>query len=257
MTEKPNEAWDLTDMTHPLYDPMKDPTHPFYEADQKEKPGPSDKSAYKVGPGFPPNEHKWKKGCPSPYPKGRPKKVPSMEPELKKIFMGAMNVKVRATKDDKKIILTRLAMGFELLAIQWAKGDRHARRDVFTYAAALGIDLQPKEVIGEALGIDHQTILDTYIRRQRQQHSPPSEPEIRVKAPPDLIDDDVTPPKSDKPDKLAGATAKRKELPETPPEPKPELDKHGRPKPVVRDRAYIEAERERNLAWQKRRLEES
>ena len=74
MTEKPEEGWDLTDMTNPLYNPMKDPTHPFYEADQKEKPGPSDKSGYKVGPGFPPNEHKWKKGCPSPYPKRQAQK---------------------------------------------------------------------------------------------------------------------------------------------------------------------------------------
>src|SRR6266550_104705 len=111
-----------------------DPTHPFYERNKREgeaNPSPSDESAYKVGPGFPPNEHKWKKGCPSPYPKGRPKKVPSMEPAIRKIFESALNEKVHVTKADKKIILTRLAMGFEQFAIQFAKGDRHARRDVF------------------------------------------------------------------------------------------------------------------------------
>jgi Family of unknown function (DUF5681) len=169
MTEKPREPVDPTDTSHPLYDPARDSTHPFYEGDKTEaeqKPDPSKEDAYKVGPGFPPNEHKWKKGCPSPYPKGRPKKVPSMEPEIKKIFVGAMNVTVHVTKADKKVILTRLAMGFEQLAIQWAKGDRHARRDVFTYAAMLGVDLQPKAVIAEALGIDNQAIVDAFLRRQ-------------------------------------------------------------------------------------------
>jgi hypothetical protein len=251
MSEKPKEVWDLTDMDHPLYDPVKDPTHPFYEADQKEKPGPSDANTYKVGPGFPPNEHKWKKGCPSPYPKGRPKKIPSMEPEVRKIFMGALNVKVHVTKADKKIMMTRLAMGFEQLAIQWAKGDRHARRDVFAYAAILGVDLQPKEVIAEALGVTHQAILDAFL--QRQQQSPaPAKPEIRVKAPPDLIDDDITPTKSDQPGKPAAAVPKRTPLP---PRPQPELDERGRPKP--RDTNFIERERQWNIARQKRNQEES
>ena len=188
MTAKPREPVDPTDTSHPLYDPARDPTHPLYEGDKTEaeqRPEPSDEDTYKVGPGFPPNEHKWKKGIPSPYPKGRPKKVPSMEPEIKKIFVGAMNVEVHVTKADKKVILTRLAMGFEQLAIQWAKGDRHARRDVFTYAAMLGVDLQPKEVIAEALGIDNQTIVDAFLRKHALP-STPIAPEIRVKAPPDL-----------------------------------------------------------------------
>src|SRR2546421_1565857 len=144
MTKKPKESRDPTDSSHPLYEPTEDPTHRFYlgsETEGEQKPDQPDPSAYKVGPGFPPNEHKWKKGCPSPYPKGRPKKVPSMQPEVKKIFLNAMNVKVHVTKADKKTILTRLAMGFEQLAVQWARGDRHARRDVFTYAAMLGVDL--------------------------------------------------------------------------------------------------------------------
>ena len=76
-----------------------------------------------------------------------------MKPELKKAFEDALNVKVHVTKDDKKIMMTRLAMGFEQLAIQWAKGDRHARRDVFHYAAVLGVDLHPKQIITEALGL--------------------------------------------------------------------------------------------------------
>jgi predicted phage terminase large subunit-like protein len=125
MTDKSDEPHDPTDMDHPDYDSNKDPTSPFYKSNKTEaeqKPEPSTEDTYKVGPGFPPNEHKWKKGCPSPYPKGRPKKVPSMEPEIKKLFEDALNEKIHVTKADKKIILTRLAMGFEQLAIQWAKG---------------------------------------------------------------------------------------------------------------------------------------
>src|ERR1700732_5278868 len=161
MTKKPREPRDPTDTTHPLYDPAEDPTHPFYEgkAEAEQKPDPSDEDTYKVGPGFPPNEHKWKKGCPSPYPKGRPRKVPSMKPDINKIFEGAFIEKIEVTKSDKKIVLTKLAMCFHQLATQWAKGDRHARRDVFTYAAILGVDLQAKEVIAEALADTHQAIV--------------------------------------------------------------------------------------------------
>jgi hypothetical protein len=239
MTEKPRERDDPTDTTHPLYDPMKDPTHPFYEADQKEKPAPSGGSAYKVGPGFPPNEHKWKKGCPSPYPKGRPRKIRSLKPDVKKIFEDALNEQIVVTKAEKKIKLSKLTLGLQLMASQFAKGDRHARRDVFTYAAALGVDLQGKEVFAETLGLTDQAILDAFMRRQQQPSSPPAEPEIRVKAPPDLIDDDVTPSKG--PAKPAPLPAKRVPLPE---KPKPDPNK-------PRDRAVIQAEREWNMACQK------
>ena len=73
MTKKPNEPRDPTDTSHPLYDPTEDPTDPFYgdKREPEQKPDAPDADAYKVGPGFPPNEHKWKKGGPSPYPKGR------------------------------------------------------------------------------------------------------------------------------------------------------------------------------------------
>lgn len=118
MIKKPNPSSYSTDPDHPLYDPTMDPTHPFYQRDEAESDAKSsDGDAYQVGPGFPPNEYKWKKGCSSPYPKGRPKKVPSLEPEVRKLFEDALNVKVHVTKADKKIMMTRLAMGFEQLAI--------------------------------------------------------------------------------------------------------------------------------------------
>ena len=81
-------------------------------------------------------------------------------------------------------------MALQQLVNQFAKGDRHARRDVFQYAALLGVDLHAKEAIEEALGIDAQAIVDAHLRR----HLPTSaeaSPEVHVKAPPDLVDDDV------------------------------------------------------------------
>jgi hypothetical protein len=245
MTKKPKESGYSIDASHPLYDPTKDPTHPSYEQDEAESDAKSSGGdAYKVGPGFPPNEHKWKKGCPSPYPKGRPKKVPSLEPEVKKIFEDALNVKIHVTKADKKIMMTRLAMGFEQLAIQWARGDRHARRDVIAYAAKLGVDLQPKQIIAEELGFTHQAIVEAFLRSKQQLPAEPS-PEDHVKAPPDLIDDDVTKPDPN-------------EDPAAPPQPDPRkkpaepvLDEHGSPLSVS-DPRYIWAQRERNLAQQKK-----
>ena len=251
MTKKPNEPRDPTDTSHPLYDPTEDPTDPFYgdKREPEQTPDAPDADAYKVGPGFPPNEHKWKKGCPSPYPKGRPKKVPSMEPDIKKIFESALNEKVHVTKADKKIILTKLAIGFEQLATQWAKGDRHARRDVFTFAAMVGLDLKGKDLITEALGIDEQAILDEYVRR-RQQSSPGAAPDDHVKAPPDLVDDDVTKPEpNEKPAAKPQSDTSAMKFNGQP------LDQYGRPMP--HDRASIQAERERNIAQQKKNQEGS
>jgi hypothetical protein len=245
MSKKPRKPRDPTDTSHPLYDPARDPTHPFYEgkADSEQAPDPSEEEPYKVGPGFPPNEHKWKEGCPSPNPNGRPRKVPSMKPEIKKIFEDALNTKVHVTKAGKKVILTRLAMGFERLAIQFATGDRHARRDVFTYADRLGIDLQAKEVIEEALGATHEAIVEAAILR-RQQQPPVAEPspDDHVKAPPDLIDDDVT--KSSPTDAPAAS-----------PQPAPPAKKP--PAPPMGTRAYLDWLGERNIAQQKKNQEGS
>src|SRR6266850_8577126 len=74
-------------------------------------------------------------------------------------------------------------------------------------------------------------------------------PDDHVKAPPDLIDDDVAksepnemPPASPQPD-----TPAKKPV-------EPERDQYGRPKPAtsVSDINYIRAARERNLAQQKK-----
>jgi hypothetical protein len=111
------------------------------------------------------------------------------------------------------------------------------------------VDLHAKDLIAEALGINEEAIVEAYVQR-RQQRSAGASPDDHVKAPPDLIDDDVAksepnemPPASPQPDTPA---KKRIEA---------ELDEHGRPK--TRDRASIQAERERNLAQQKKNQGES
>ena len=252
MTKKPNEPRDPTDTSHPLYDPTEDPTHPFYgdKREPEQKPDAPDADAYKVGPGFPPNEHKWKKGGPSPYPKGRPKKVPSMKPDLKKALEAALNEKVVVTKDKKEVVMTKAALGIQHLVNQYAKGDRYARRDLFQYAAQLGVDLHAKDLIAEALGIDDQAIVDAFLRRHQQQLSPEPTPEDHVKAPPDLVDDDVVKPEpNEKPAAKPQSDTSAMKFNGQP------LDQYGRPMP--HDRASLQALRERNLAHQKKIQEES
>jgi Family of unknown function (DUF5681) len=193
MTTKPNELLDPTDTSHPLYDPARDPTHPFYvdKAEGEQTPDQPDESAYKVGPGCPPRQHTWRKGGKSPNPKGRPKKIPSMKPDLKKALESALNEKVVITKDKKEVVLTKAVLGIQQLVNQFAKGDRYARRDVFQYSILLGVDIQGKELIAEALGVNEQAIVDAFLRR-RQQPSAEAPADTHVKAPPDLLDDDVT-----------------------------------------------------------------
>jgi Family of unknown function (DUF5681) len=248
MSKKPNKPVDPTDESHPLYDPARDPTHPFYEQDKAESEPKSDSpdgDAYKVGPGFPPNEHKWKPGCPSPYPKGRPRKVPSVNPDCKKILEDALFGKVEIKQGDKKVFMTRVTVVLQQLVNQAAKGDRHARRDLFRYAAELGVDLQAKEVLADALGINDQAIVDAFVKRQ-QKPSPGAASDDHVKAPPDLIDDDVTRPDSNEDPAASPQTdtpAKKSA--------EPVLDEHGRPLPVSDIRHVREINR-RRLAQQKK-----
>jgi hypothetical protein len=247
MTEKPRESHDPTDMSHLLYDSAKDPTSPFYEENNVDTEGKSARPVdddYKVGPGFPPRHSKWKPGCPTPNPKGRPRKIPSMKPDVKKIFEDAIFEKIEVKQGDKKVLLEKISVGLRRLATQFANGDRHARRDVFQYAAQLGVDLQAKEIIEEVLGVTEQAIVDAAFRRRAQQTAAEGSPDDHVKAPPDLSDDDVT-----KPDPNEDPAASSKPDPKKAAE--PVLDKNGTPLSVS-DPRYIQAQRERNIAQQKK-----
>jgi Family of unknown function (DUF5681) len=142
---------------------------------------------YKVGPGCPPREFQFKPGQ-SGNPKGAKRKAPSIKLDLKALFESALNEKVTLKQGEREQIVTMWASGMKQLATQFAKGDRHARRDVFMYADKLGVNLiaSQHEASQEALAPDYQAILHAYVRRQYDTTPQPS----RVFAPPELLDDD-------------------------------------------------------------------
>jgi hypothetical protein len=134
-------------------------------------------------------------------------------------------------------------LGIQQLVNQFAKGDRYARRDLFQYSAMLGVDLQAKELIAEALGTSDQAIVDAFLQRQRPSAAAPAD--THVKAPPDLLDDDTAKAEPGtatavlQPNKPAKATLE------------PLLDENGKPLPNT-DRRYIQAMREHRLAQLKK-----
>jgi hypothetical protein len=148
---------------------------------------PPKEEDYKVGPGRPPKEHQFKPGQ-SGNPKGRKPKTTSIIPKLKEQFERVFNQKLKVTQGDEQRLITRWVAGLEQLSIQFAKGDRHARRDVLYFAEKLGVDLlNSTKSRDETLSADYQAILDAYVERRIQEEDlHASSP---VLAPPELLDD--------------------------------------------------------------------
>jgi hypothetical protein len=152
-----------------------------------------------VGPGRPPPDKRWKKGGPSPNPRGRPRKEASTLSDIRKIFEQVANKKVWVSRGDRKAHMTRLQLGLEQLFNQFANGDRHARLHLMKYAEKFGVDFLAKhrQEIEEALTQDHQAILDRFLaRRSSAGNVAPATP---VLAPPDLVDDDIAQPEPELP----------------------------------------------------------
>ena len=152
---------------------------------------------HKVGPGSPPPDKRWKKGGPSPNPGGRPRKDQSMLPDVRKAFEQAINKKVPVPRGDKTVLMTRLAIGLEQLLNQFAKGDRHARRDLMEYADKLGIDFlaKHKQTLERALTPNYQAILEASLARRGGNVAPAT----RVVASSQLLDDDAAEPEPSAP----------------------------------------------------------
>ena len=142
---------------------------------------------YKVGPRRPPREHRFKPGQ-SGNPKGAKPKAPSLAPGLKQLLERALSKTVTLKQGERQQIVTMASAGIEQLVAQFAKGDRHARRDLFWLADKLGVDLVNggRKAFEEALASNHQAILSAYVERQYDKvvTRPP------VLAPPELLDDD-------------------------------------------------------------------
>ena len=98
---------------------------------------PASAAGYKVGPGRPPREYQFKPGQ-SGNPKGAKRKPPSLLPDLKRLFEQALSEKVTLKQGEKQRTLTMAEAGIKQLIAQFAKGDRHARRDVFAYEPSHG-----------------------------------------------------------------------------------------------------------------------
>ena len=136
-------------------------------------PDPSDQE-YRVGPGRPPKEYQFKPGQ-SGNPKGARRKPRSIAPDLKALFERALSGKVTLRQGEQEKIITKAAAGIEQLVNQFAKGDRHARRDLFALAARLGVDLMAgqsdtlEQSVAAALSANDEALLADYVRRHAAQ----------------------------------------------------------------------------------------
>ena len=87
------------------------------------------------------------------------------------MFERALSGKVTLRQGEQEKIITKAAAGIEQLVNQFAKGDRHARRDVLTLAARLGVDLVPgqgdalAQSVASALSANDEALLADYVRR--------------------------------------------------------------------------------------------
>jgi hypothetical protein len=153
-----------------------------------------------VGPGRPPVDKRWKKGGPSPNPRGRPRKDQSMLPDVRKAFEQALNKKVAVPRGDKEVLMTRVEIGLEQLLNQFAKGDRHARKALMEYADKLGIDflVQHGQELEAALTPNYQAVVDAFLaRRSAAGNVAPADPVLAL---PELLDDDVAADDSGEPE---------------------------------------------------------
>ena len=109
--------------------------------------------------------------------------------DLKALFESALNAKVTLKQGESEQIVTMVAAGIEQLVNQFAKGDRHARRDVSMYADKLGVDLiasastsQPGSARAKSPGNPRRLCQAT------ERHDTAAR---AVFAPPELLDDDA------------------------------------------------------------------
>jgi hypothetical protein len=113
-----------------------------------------------------------------------------MLPDVRKAFEQAINKKVSVPRGDKMVLMTRVEIGLEQLLNQFAKGERHARRDLMEYADKLGIDFlaKHKQTLEQALTPNYQAILDAYFaRRTGAANVAAAKPAL---APAELLDDE-------------------------------------------------------------------
>ena len=148
-------------------------------SDAPPPPDPPDQE-YRVGPGRPPKEHQFRPGQ-SGNPKGARRKSTSIELDLKALFERALSGKVTLRQGEQEKIITKAAAGIEHLVDQFAKGDRHARRDLLALAERLGVDLVAgqgdalDQNVAAALSANDEALLADYVKRHALQPNRPEE----------------------------------------------------------------------------------
>ena len=142
---------------------------------------------YKIGPGCPPREHQFKPGQ-SGNPKGAKRKPPPIRLDLKEALERALDKTVTLKQGERERTVTMAVAGIEQLVAQYAKGDRHARRDLIDLADKLDVDLTAGRTkdIGQTIAANHEAVIDAFLFREFDKVM---EREA-VFAPPDLLDDD-------------------------------------------------------------------
>jgi len=152
-------------------------------------PAPTDtpEQDYKVGPGRPPKEYRFKPGQ-SGNPKGLKRKPKPMAPDLKAALERALREPIKLKQGERERTMTMAEAGIKQLVAQFVKGNHQARRDLIVLADKLGIDLMAgqQQALQEAVAANHEAILNAYVDRQYDRvvtRAP-------VFAPAELLDDD-------------------------------------------------------------------
>ena len=156
-------------------------------ADAAPAPTKTSEPEYKVGPGHPPKEYRFKPGQ-SGNPKGLKRKPKPMAPDLKAALERALREPIKLKQGERERTMTMAEAGIKQLVAQFVKGNHQARRDLIVLAEKVGIDLMAgqQQALQEAVAANHEAILNAYVDRQYDKvvkRAP-------VFAPPELLDDD-------------------------------------------------------------------
>ena len=156
-------------------------------ADSASAPTTTSEPAYKVGPGRPPKEYRFKPGQ-SGNPKGLKRKPKPMAPDLKAALERALREPIKLKQGERKRTMSMAEAGIKQLVAQFVKGNHQARRDLIVLADKLGVDLMAgqQQALQEAIAANHEAILNAFVDRQYDRVVKPAP----VFAPPELLDDD-------------------------------------------------------------------
>jgi uncharacterized protein DUF5681 len=159
-------------------------------ADAAPAPTETPEPEYKVGPGHPPKEYRFKPGQ-SGNPKGLKRKPKPMAPDLKAALERALHEPIKLKQGERERTMTMAEAGIKQLVAQFVKGNHQARRDLIVLCDKLGIDLMAgqQQALQEAVAANHEAILNAYVDRQYDRvvtRAP-------VFAPAELLDDDSQP----------------------------------------------------------------